>query len=153
MRKIWVVLLAALLVVGLTGGPSRGADKTRKRKEMGAYMAPVIGYYTPTTLRAGGVCDGASNVGCVMFDTQADEDLISVRVKDETGGAVAGVVWQAGASGYEIIGEFCSATDVPISNRYPGEPISVNVYNGMCLDGSLSVVTRGTIKVAFLARR
>lgn len=154
MKKALALGLSSALVVAFSGPTAQGAGKKeRKRTEVAAYVAPTIGYYTPTTARVGGVCDSTLRIGCAVFETRPQEDLIEVTVDDAAGGPVAGVVWQAGPSGYEVIGEFCSATDVPIPSRYSGEPISVNVYAGACLDGTPSVATRGTMEVTFSKER
>lgn len=153
MKKILALCLSSALVVALSGPAASARKKEKKRKEVASYVAPTIGYYTPTVLRAGGVCDSTLRIGCAVFEILPHEDLIRVAVHDAAGGPVAGVVWQAGPSGYEIIGEFCSVTEVPIRSRYEGEPVSVNVYPGTCLDGSPSVVTQGTIEVTFSEER
>ena len=146
------VLSLALSVARASAGP-----RAVRRTITARYVAPMAGYYTPTPVGVGGACDSEASIGCVVFETYANERFIRVRISDDIGDPVAAVIWQDQpgddiGQGYAPVAELCGRTTSWQVLPWPGRDVEIAVYNGACDDGSVSIVTQGEIRVTLTDR-
>jgi hypothetical protein len=155
-RSIVVVLVMGLLAGGMLAGP---AEAKKKKKKLPVkveriveidYSNPGIGAATP----AGSAGYPVNFPDGVDIPTTGDDLFIKIEVLDASGQKVGGFISQGDLDGNGVnddgYAEFCGAHPEPVSVASPGMPIiGIYAYNGVCPDGSPSVMTSGTIKITF----
>ena len=140
MRKVATILAAGLVAASLLS-PANAADTRRTVTETYSIMSGFIS----------GNSQGSFQIGTnwAIFTPRAGETHISLSIEDATGGPVVGRVFFFNAGRWsDREAEFCSATDRPLRVR-PGDDVYVGAYLGTCSDGTLSLVTTGTITATF----
>jgi hypothetical protein len=136
MRKVATILAAGLVAASLLS-PANAADTRRTVTET---YSITSGFLTGST-------QGSIQIGTnwALFTPRAGETHISLSIEDASGRPVLGKVFFVGS---DRDTEFCSATDRPLRVR-AGDDIYVGAYIGTCADGTVSVVTTGTITATF----
>lgn len=161
MRKSIVVALILGLLIGALAVPADAGKKKKKkparieRVEEIEYKGGGIGAATPAA--SGGFCPFDTRKPpedqpvCIELPTTGDDLFVKVEVQDTAGQKVAGFVSQGDTDGDgvgDLFGDFCGAHEEPVPIT-PGPALRVSFYNGVCDDGTPSLVTQGTIKVSF----
>lgn len=154
-RSIVVVLTVGLLAGVLAVAPAEAAKKKKKSVRVERvveidYSLPGIGVATP----AGSAGYPVNFPDGVNIPTTGDDLFIKIEVTDASGQKVGGFISQGDLDGDGLnndgYAEFCGAHEEPVPVASPGMPlIGIYAYNGVCPDGSPSVMTTGTIKVTF----
>ena len=121
MRRIFVALMAALVVTGLLAAPSvAGNRKPKPRKATASYDSPAIGGGDAT-----GICSGSN--GCVSFGVSGKERTIHLLIEDAAGLPVSATVGQdtdPSNATTEVVGRFCGETTEPLAIE-PGITVTV----------------------------
>lgn len=142
MRKLATILAAGLVAAALLS-PANAADTRRTVTET----------YSITSGFVAGSTEGSIQIGTnwAIFTPRAGETHVSLSIADATGRPVLGKVffWDSTRRGWaDRDAEFCAATDRPLRVG-PHDKIYVGAYLGTCANGTLSVVTTGTITATF----
>lgn len=152
MRKVIVLALIVGLVTGL--GVSAEAGKRRKPRTVTIeYAHPTPGIASPAG-SVGFPCkwpDGACTVA-----VKPTEKYFKVSVTDASGQKTAGFVSQGDLDGNGVNDDgyatFCGAHPSVQAIAAPGAEMNIFLATGTCADGSLSVMTSGTVKVQLSAK-
>jgi hypothetical protein len=142
MKRVGLVLGVALLIASLIS-PGHAADSRRRETQTYSMTSGFLTWSSEGSISAG------SN--WAMFTPRVGERTVSLSISDASERPVLGRVffWDAQRQDWaDRDAEFCSATERPLRVR-PHETVYVGAYLGTCDDGTLSVVTTGTITAIF----
>jgi hypothetical protein len=155
-RRTMVVAVVLSLIAAGSIAPAEAGKKKKKPKRIVrtievAYDHPGIGVATPV-----GSAGYPANFpeGTSEFATSPKELFFKIEVVDASGQNVGGFVSQGDLDGNGVnddgYGTFCGKHPEFIPVASPGTTFTgIYAYNGVCEDGSPSIMTSGTIKITF----
>ena len=140
MKKSLIALLAIGLLVGSIAAPA-AAGKKKGRSAKAEYAAPAAFQWNPT---------GDANIGGVTFTTAANENFVSIKIKDLLGTPVSAAAGQdPDGDGSVDASFFCGSTDEPMPIE-GGLEVTVFVFPGPCLEPlGPGFATQGTVTATF----
>ncbi|MFN2526809.1 MAG: hypothetical protein ABR505_11200 [Actinomycetota bacterium] len=150
MRKLILLTVLSGLILSSAAVPAQAKKKAKPRVIEIAYthpgigVAPVGGY--PADFPMGS-----------EIQTLPTERYIKIEVTDASGQKVWGFISQGDLNGNNVnddgYANFCGAHPLPVPLADPGAPIiGIYAFSGACEDGSMSVMTTGTIKISLSAK-
>lgn len=154
MKQVAVALtLIGLLSIGLpfaSAAPSArsGAAVRTATEEYSGAQAFLIGYEATPAAYVGD-CDPTTDEGCVRFSLKMKDRFFTLKIEDQTGLPVFGVVFSPDGS---EIANVCGESKKPIAS--PGGFVDVWLTYGSCWESpSPSVPTIGTVEASFSKSR
>ena len=155
MKRILVLVMVLGLVFGSIAAAEAGKKKKKPKVPVKVERVVEVSYDHPgigATVAGQGGGYPVSFPDPMDIPVTAEELYIKVEIVDASGQKVAGSIGQGDVDGNgvndDLYGTFCGSHPEPIPLAAPGSPIvGIYAFNGVCEDGSPSVMTSGTIKI------
>ena len=132
-----------VLAIALVAAPVAEAGAVRKSRPRVVRESYAPNPYEGISISFGN--PGAS-ITSVPVPLRADEHLVSVKLRDESGSLVAGTVYQRDS----VAVRFCGETDEPVAVD-PSKDLDIEVTVAPCY-GDVSIPTEGTVEVKIYSR-
>lgn len=152
-RFVCMVLLGCILLSMPASSAAKKKGPARKERVVElSYASPGIGISTGT--KHWGRPLGSPDA--YQIELEPGERYVTMEVIDASGQPVAGRFDQEGLSygGYSAInrpyggvGAFCGAHSEPVKLLKRSPITAIYLFNGVCEDGTPSVMTSGTVKI------